>query len=79
MGATNRICAAALEEGIPITDPLFYASETRCPDALVEHIFRPAPQSLESIPLLRERIAVLRQNGAILCEVRRSCAYNNFK
>ncbi|KAL1945379.1 hypothetical protein VTO73DRAFT_2230 [Trametes versicolor] len=58
----------ALEEGIPITDSSFYASETRCPDALVEHIFRPAPQSLERMPLLRERIAVLRQNGAILCE-----------
>ncbi|KAI0629643.1 hypothetical protein C8Q77DRAFT_1141513 [Trametes polyzona] len=58
----------ALEEGIPITDPSFYASETRCPDELVEHVFRPAAQSVEGIPLLRERIAILRQNGAILCE-----------
>ncbi|KAJ8490119.1 hypothetical protein ONZ51_g2496 [Trametes cubensis] len=58
----------ALEEGIPITDPTFYASESRCPDSLVEHVFRRAPQSVESIPLLRERIAILRENGAILCE-----------
>ncbi|KAI0827735.1 hypothetical protein BC628DRAFT_1535128 [Trametes gibbosa] len=58
----------ALEEGIPITDPAFYASETRCPDRLIEHVFRPAPQSVERIPLLKERIAVLRRNGAVLCE-----------
>ncbi|KAH9888378.1 hypothetical protein C8Q73DRAFT_668284 [Cubamyces lactineus] len=58
----------ALEEGIPITDPMFYASESGCPDSLIEHVFRRASQSVESIPLLRERIAILRENGAILCE-----------
>ncbi|KAH9851113.1 hypothetical protein C2E23DRAFT_733753 [Lenzites betulinus] len=71
VAAVNR----ALEEGIPITDPSFYASEARCPDALIEHVFRPAPQCLERIPLLRERIAVLRQNGAILCEKYNSSFY----
>ncbi|KAI0000286.1 hypothetical protein BJV77DRAFT_1057973 [Russula vinacea] len=50
----------ALEEGIPITDPFFYASEERCPDSLIEHVFR-------GLPLLAERIAIMRQVGAILC------------
>ncbi|KAI0765687.1 hypothetical protein BD413DRAFT_494657 [Trametes elegans] len=58
----------ALEEGIPITDPTFYAFESRCPDEVFEHVFRPAAQSIEGIPLLRERIAILRKNGSILCE-----------
>ncbi|KAI9443614.1 hypothetical protein H4582DRAFT_1209207 [Lactarius indigo] len=57
----------ALEEGIPITDPKFYASEERCPDTLIEHVFRAAPQAIEGIPLLRERIAIMREVGAILC------------
>ena len=60
----------ALEDGVPITDPAFYASEARCPDELVEHVFRPAAQSTEEIPLLRERIRILRQVGGILCSVR---------
>lgn len=58
----------ALEEGIPITDPAFYASESSCPDATIAHVFRAAPQSTEGIPLLAERIAILRQNGEILCK-----------
>ncbi|EKM51681.1 uncharacterized protein PHACADRAFT_127474 [Phanerochaete carnosa HHB-10118-sp] len=58
----------ALEEGIPITDPAFYASEVSCPDSTVSHVFRAAPQSGEVIPLLTERIAILRQNGEILCK-----------
>ncbi|PPQ92854.1 hypothetical protein CVT25_004342 [Psilocybe cyanescens] len=57
----------ALEEDIPITDPQFYSSETLCPDSLIEHVFRKADQSTESIPLLRERIAVMREVGFILC------------
>ena len=59
----------ALEEGIPITDPTFYASEERCPDSLIEHVFRAAPLALEGIPLLRERIAIMREVGATLCAV----------
>ncbi|KAI0031927.1 hypothetical protein K488DRAFT_78799 [Vararia minispora EC-137] len=56
----------ALEEGIPITDPAFYASETRCPDTTIERVFRRASRSAEDIPLLRERIAVMREVGATL-------------
>ncbi|THH08520.1 hypothetical protein EW146_g8964 [Bondarzewia mesenterica] len=59
----------ALDEGIPITDPAFYADPVRCPDALITHVFRPAPRSAESIPLLHQRIAIMRQNGLILCAV----------
>lgn len=62
-------CVPALEEGIPITDPAFYSSEVLCPDTLIEHIFRAAAQSRETIPLLRERIAVMREVGFILCAV----------
>lgn len=57
----------ALEDDIPITDPNFYSSETLCPDSLIEHIFRPASQSTEKIPLLQERISVMREVGFILC------------
>lgn len=61
---------SALEDDIPITDPNFYSSETLCPDSLIEHIFRPAGQSTEKIPLLQERISVMREVGFILCNVR---------
>ncbi|KAF8491178.1 hypothetical protein F5888DRAFT_1069691 [Russula emetica] len=57
----------ALEEGIPITDPSFYTSEERCPNSLIEHVFRVAPHASEDIPLLPERIAIMREVGGILC------------
>jgi hypothetical protein len=63
---------SALEEDIPITNPAFYSSELLCPDDLLEHIFRPAVSSTENIPLLQERIAVMREVGFILCAVRLS-------
>ncbi|CCM01179.1 uncharacterized protein FIBRA_03227 [Fibroporia radiculosa] len=57
----------ALDENIHVTDPAFYSSTTLCPDSLFEHIFRPAARCSEGIPLLRERIAILREVGRILC------------
>jgi hypothetical protein len=66
----SLVLAVALEEDIPITDPQFYSSETLCPDSLIEHVFRAAKQSGEQIPLLQERIAVMREVGFILCSVR---------
>ncbi|KAG1748560.1 hypothetical protein EDB19DRAFT_210141 [Suillus lakei] len=63
VAALNR----ALEEGIPIIDPKFYSSETLCPDSLIAHVFRAAPQSAESMPLLNERLAIMREVGTILC------------
>ncbi|KZV73223.1 hypothetical protein PENSPDRAFT_742536 [Peniophora sp. CONT] len=56
----------ALDEGIPITDPAFYASPEACPDELVRHVFRAASDSKEGMPLLEERIAILREVGSIL-------------
>ncbi|KAL0579894.1 hypothetical protein V5O48_002141 [Marasmius crinis-equi] len=56
----------ALQNGLPITDPAFYSSETLCPDSLIESIFAPAAQCSETIPLLQERIAVMREVGFIL-------------
>ncbi|KAG0703753.1 hypothetical protein DFH29DRAFT_803024 [Suillus ampliporus] len=63
VAALNR----ALEDGIPIIDPKFYSSETLCPDSLIAHVFRAAPQSTESVPLFNERIAIMREVGTILC------------
>jgi len=60
----------ALETNIPITDPRFYASSTLCPDSLIQETFRPATQSTEVVPLLVERIAVMREVGGILVSVR---------
>ncbi|KAG6915902.1 hypothetical protein DXG01_009369 [Tephrocybe rancida] len=65
VASLNRALA---DDNIPITDPNFYSSELLCPDSLIEHIFRPAPQSTESIPLLKERIAIMREVGTILCK-----------
>lgn len=58
------------DDDLPITDPNFYSSEVLCPDSLVTHIFRRARDSKEDIPLLQERIAIMRENGFILCQVR---------
>ncbi|KAK7061963.1 Queuosine salvage protein [Favolaschia claudopus] len=64
VAALNR---ALQDDSIPITDPNFYSSETLCPDSLIEHVFRPAEGCSETIPLLAQRIAVMREVGFILC------------
>ncbi|KAF7332283.1 Queuosine salvage protein [Mycena kentingensis (nom. inval.)] len=64
VAALNR----ALQDDIPITDPAFYSSETLCPDSLIEHVFRPADGCVELVPLLPQRIAVMREVGFILCQ-----------
>ncbi|KAI6016251.1 hypothetical protein EDC04DRAFT_2577684 [Pisolithus marmoratus] len=63
LAAVNR----ALGENIPITDPAFYSSESLCPDSLIAYVFRAAAQCREPIPLLQERIAIMREVGSILC------------
>lgn len=60
---------AALEWGIPIIDPAFYASEKHCPDSLLEAIFQPAEGCVEGIPLLKERIRVMRECGRVFVDV----------
>ncbi|KIK69773.1 hypothetical protein GYMLUDRAFT_34171 [Collybiopsis luxurians FD-317 M1] len=64
VAALNR---ALNDDKIPITDPYFYSSETLCPDSLIAFVFRAADQCSETIPLLQERIKVMREVGFILC------------
>lgn len=61
--------AALWEEDIPFVDPNFYSSETMCPDSLIEHVFRPVHHSTELLPLIHERIRIMREVGSILCSV----------
>jgi Potential Queuosine, Q, salvage protein family len=58
-----------VDDDLPITDPNFYSSETLCPDSLIEYVFRPADLSSETIPLLQQRIAIMREVGFVLCNV----------
>ncbi|EKM79219.1 hypothetical protein AGABI1DRAFT_58653 [Agaricus bisporus var. burnettii JB137-S8] len=58
---------ALWEEDIPFVDPNFYSSETMCPDSLIEHVFRPVHHSTELLPLIHERIRIMREVGSILC------------
>lgn len=60
---------ALADDKIPITDPYFYSDETRCPDSLIERVFRKADPSREPIALLKERIAIMRDVGKKLCDV----------
>ncbi|GJJ69950.1 hypothetical protein EMPS_02299 [Entomortierella parvispora] len=62
VAAVNR----ALEEGIPITTPSFFASEEKLPDKEIERIFR--SDTKEQVPLLQERIRVIREAGRVLLE-----------
>ncbi|EXJ84517.1 hypothetical protein A1O3_05186 [Capronia epimyces CBS 606.96] len=54
----------ALDEGYAITTPSFWQDLDLCPDGVLEHIFRSA--TAEPIPLLAQRIAILREAGDIL-------------
>ncbi|KAJ2489970.1 hypothetical protein IWW37_003518 [Coemansia sp. RSA 2050] len=61
------LCAAvnrALSEGIPITDARFYSVAS---DEELAHVFR-GDAGVETMPLLRERIMVLREVGGVLVE-----------
>ncbi|KAF2162723.1 hypothetical protein M409DRAFT_26960 [Zasmidium cellare ATCC 36951] len=55
----------ALDEGIAITTPRFWRSQ-RCSDETLAHVFRSA--TAEPIPLLDERISILREAGDVLRE-----------
>lgn len=63
------LCAAinkALDAGIPITSPAFYADEKQCPDTLIASVFDSA--TVEKIPLLEERIRIMRASGRVLVD-----------
>ncbi|KAF9184837.1 hypothetical protein BGZ51_003102 [Haplosporangium sp. Z 767] len=62
VAAINR----ALKEGIPITTPAFFASEDQLPDKEIERIFR--SDTKEQVPLLQDRIRVMREAGRVLVE-----------
>ncbi|TKA75107.1 hypothetical protein B0A49_02382 [Cryomyces minteri] len=51
---------------IPITTPSFWRNEADCPDSLLHHVFRSA--TAEEMPLLRERIACLREASIVLSQ-----------
>lgn len=64
----SALCATvnrALEEGIPFTEPKFFAAIS---EQQLRHIFRGVPEAKEEIPLLNERLRVLHEAGAILLE-----------
>ncbi|KAL8831601.1 MAG: hypothetical protein Q9191_000781, partial [Dirinaria sp. TL-2023a] len=56
----------ALDEGIPITSPVFWSDESSTDDEL-RHVFRSA--SSEPMPMLEDRISCIREAGRILNKV----------
>jgi hypothetical protein len=62
----------ALDEGVPITTPRFWRSD-QATDEQIRHVFRSATN--EPMPLLDRRLAVLREAGKVLWEVRRVGTY----
>jgi len=64
----NFVTVKALKDGIPITTPSFYMSETSLTDDVIRHVFRSATK--EEMPLLSERIRIIREAGKVLFEVR---------
>lgn len=56
----------AIDEGIPITIPRFW-NDSSCSNAMLEHVFRSATD--EQIPLLADRIEMLREASDTLSKV----------
>lgn len=56
--------SAALDNGIPITNPAYYGSKAS--DEELADIFK--SDTKESAPMLSERIRVMREAGQVLCE-----------
>lgn len=57
----------ALEEGIPITTPSFWANEEECTEEVLRNVFR--SDTDEEIPLFEERVKCMREAGRIIEEV----------
>ncbi|KAG6029058.1 hypothetical protein E4U41_000483 [Claviceps citrina] len=64
----------ALEEDIPITDPHYWQNEEECTLESLRHVFRSSTD--EEMPLLKERLACLRESGKVLYE-RYNCSIVN--
>jgi hypothetical protein len=52
---------------IPITTSDFWQSEEECTEEVLRHVFRSSTE--EEMPLLKERLACLREAGQVLYEV----------
>lgn len=52
---------------IPITDPHFWQDEEECNLETLRHVFRSCTD--EEMPMLRERLACLKESGQVLYEV----------
>lgn len=57
----------ALDEGIRITDPMFWHDGEECTEDVYRHVFRSATD--EEMPMLKERIVVLQEAAEVLCKV----------
>lgn len=53
--------------GIPITDPHYWQSDEDCTIDTLRHVFRSCTE--EEMPMLKERLACLKEAGQILYEV----------
>jgi hypothetical protein len=58
----------ALEEDIPITDPVFWIDEEKCTEETLKKVFR--SETEEEIPMFAERVRCLREAGQVIHEVR---------
>ena len=57
----------AISEEIPITNPDFWQDQEACTDDLMKHVFR--SNNSTSMPMLGERLSILREAGHVLYEV----------
>ena len=57
----------AIGDGIPITSPDFWQDQEACTDEVVRHVFRSSNSA--SMPMLNERLSILREAGQVLYEV----------
>lgn len=57
----------AIEAGLPITQATFWIDEEKCSDDVLKNVFRSC--TAEDMPMLSERISILREAGHVLNEV----------
>jgi Potential Queuosine, Q, salvage protein family len=70
----TRLTYQGSDIGIPITDPHFWQNEDECSEGVFRHVFRSATS--EDMPMLPERLAMLREAGRVLYQ-KYSCSVIN--
>ena len=65
----------AIEEGVDVTNPKWYGKEAS--DEELKKVFRTVQE--EEMPLLEERIRVLREVGGVLCDVSQRLPFTRSK